>query len=195
MLTPNEWGDFLAGSFGPLALAWLVFAFFQQGKELSASVKALELQSEELRASVQQQTTQAEVATEALKLDLEKAIEMTRKEAQNYYSDIQVSMDYLSETLTHLKSEFSAAYAVTGMYESGAQAKQEDEITEFQEAIEKFREEIASMPNDLENLEKLKPLVERVSTLYGIRNALALMDRSVELRREKLQRIQSRTHL
>lgn len=30
----NQFGDFLAGAFGPLAIFWLVLGFFQQGQEL-----------------------------------------------------------------------------------------------------------------------------------------------------------------
>lgn len=45
----NELGDFLAGTFGPIAFLWLVLGFLQQGRELR-------LQAEELRNSVQQQT-------------------------------------------------------------------------------------------------------------------------------------------
>ncbi|KTB90228.1 hypothetical protein AO073_27160 [Pseudomonas syringae ICMP 11293] len=45
----NELGDFLAGTFGPVAFLWLVLGFIQQGRELR-------LQSEELMNSVQQQT-------------------------------------------------------------------------------------------------------------------------------------------
>ena len=32
----NEWGDFLAGVFGPLALLWLALGYFIQAKELRA---------------------------------------------------------------------------------------------------------------------------------------------------------------
>ena len=35
----NEWGDFLAGVFGPLALLWLVLGYFIQAKELRAQVE------------------------------------------------------------------------------------------------------------------------------------------------------------
>lgn len=47
-MDPNAIGDFLAGSFSPLAFLWLVLGFYQQGKELR-------LQSEEMRSSVAQQ--------------------------------------------------------------------------------------------------------------------------------------------
>lgn len=51
----NELGDFLAGVFGPLAIFWLILGFLQQGKELQQSTKALELQANELKNSVEQQ--------------------------------------------------------------------------------------------------------------------------------------------
>ncbi|MCE5364447.1 hypothetical protein [Pseudomonas anguilliseptica] len=51
----NEWGDFLAGSFAPMAFFWLVIGYFQQSKELRLSTEALRMQAEELRNSVEQQ--------------------------------------------------------------------------------------------------------------------------------------------
>lgn len=51
----NNIGDFLAGAFSPLAFLWLVLGFFQQGHEL-------QLQAEELRASVQEQAKMARIA-------------------------------------------------------------------------------------------------------------------------------------
>lgn len=63
-LALNNIGDFLAGVFSPLAFLWLVLGFFQQGEELQASRKALHLQAEELRQSVEQQRQMVEVARE-----------------------------------------------------------------------------------------------------------------------------------
>lgn len=54
-LEPNEFGDFLGGTFAPVAFLWLVLGFWQQGKELRNSAAALWLQMEELRNSVDQQ--------------------------------------------------------------------------------------------------------------------------------------------
>jgi len=50
----NEWGDFLAGAFGPVAFLWLVIGYLQQGKELRNSSKALQRQADELNATVEQ---------------------------------------------------------------------------------------------------------------------------------------------
>ena len=67
----NELGDFLAGAFGPLAIAWLILGFFQQGKELQQSTEALQLQAKELNNSVQQQERMAKVTSEALAFEKE----------------------------------------------------------------------------------------------------------------------------
>jgi hypothetical protein len=54
-MKPNEFGDFLAGIFGPLVLLWVVMGFLQQGAELKYSREALLLQAKELKASVEAQ--------------------------------------------------------------------------------------------------------------------------------------------
>ncbi|MAM39269.1 MAG: hypothetical protein CL949_12410, partial [Erythrobacter sp.] len=69
-MTPNEFGDLLAGVFSPLAFLWLVLGFLQQGQELQASVSALELQGEELRNSVEQQRALVEVSRAQMEADL-----------------------------------------------------------------------------------------------------------------------------
>ncbi|MEJ1462209.1 MAG: hypothetical protein RPU15_02905 [Candidatus Sedimenticola sp. (ex Thyasira tokunagai)] len=62
----NEWGDFFAGASAPLAFLWLVIGYFQQGEELGQNTKALEqqeralqLQVDELKQSVEQQNKSA----------------------------------------------------------------------------------------------------------------------------------------
>lgn len=57
-MSPNEWGDFQAGIFGPLALFWVVMGFWQQGAELRNSRDALILQAKELENSVVAQQDQ-----------------------------------------------------------------------------------------------------------------------------------------
>ena len=68
-MKPDEFADFLAGCFAPLAFLWLVLGFFQQGDELRNSVAALKLQGEELRNSVEQQRHLVEVTREQLGLE------------------------------------------------------------------------------------------------------------------------------
>lgn len=76
----NEFGDFIAGAFAPLAFFWLVRGFYQQGKglkqnsdalnmqatELEKTTQALELQVQEMRASVEQQSRLAKVYEDEL---------------------------------------------------------------------------------------------------------------------------------
>lgn len=62
----NELGDFLAGTFGPVAFLWLVLGFLQQGRELKLSSDALRLQAEELRNSVEQQTRMADATVQQI---------------------------------------------------------------------------------------------------------------------------------
>jgi hypothetical protein len=70
-MDPNEFADFLAGVFAPLAFLWLVLGFRQQGDELQNSAQALWLQGEELRNSVEQQRALVEVSREQLEAEFD----------------------------------------------------------------------------------------------------------------------------
>lgn len=65
-MKPDEFATFLSGAFAPLAFLWLVLGFRQQGDELQNSARALWLQGEELRNSVEQQRQLVEVTREQL---------------------------------------------------------------------------------------------------------------------------------
>ena len=45
----NEFGNFIAGAFAPLAFFWLVRGFYQQGKGLEQNSEALRMQAVELQ--------------------------------------------------------------------------------------------------------------------------------------------------
>ena len=77
-MTPNEWGDFFAGVFAPLAFLWLVLGYLQQGEELRLSSEALRLQAEELRNSVEQQRALVEVSRQQVESERE-ALAFERK--------------------------------------------------------------------------------------------------------------------
>ncbi len=79
-LDPNEWGDFLAGVFAPLAFLWLVLGFFQQGEELRHSGRALWMQGRELQHSVEQQKELVAVTREQLTFESQR-LEHERLEA------------------------------------------------------------------------------------------------------------------
>ena len=73
----NEFADFLSGIFGPLTFFWLILGYMQQQKELQQNTKALEMQAEELKHSVEQhkelvKTTQLQVETDRQSLEFEK---------------------------------------------------------------------------------------------------------------------------
>jgi hypothetical protein len=84
-MSPNEFGDLLAGISSPLAFFWLVFGFLQQGQELQASVGALELQSKELNDSVKQQKALAALSAERLQNEINRQ----RREEQGAESSAQ----------------------------------------------------------------------------------------------------------
>lgn len=78
----NEIGDFFAGIFAPLAFFWLVRGFYQQSKgleqnsealriqaeELTKSTETLELQVQEMKLALVQQTALAETTKQDLEL-------------------------------------------------------------------------------------------------------------------------------
>lgn len=82
VLEPNAWGDFMAGTLGPVALFWLVLGYFQQGTELQNSIATLKLQASELNSSVSQQRRLAE-ATQA----------QLRQEKEHFEQQIQFSLE------------------------------------------------------------------------------------------------------
>jgi hypothetical protein len=71
-MQPNAWGDFLAGSFSPLAFFWLVLGHFQQRHELQQNTDALRLQADELKRSVEQQQFLVEATRDQVKAERER---------------------------------------------------------------------------------------------------------------------------
>jgi hypothetical protein len=71
----NEFGDFLAGAFSPVAFLWLVLGFIQQQKELQQNTEALKLQADELKNSVDQYKEMVAIAREQLLADSNLIIE------------------------------------------------------------------------------------------------------------------------
>lgn len=70
----NELGDFLAGVVGPLAILWLVLGFLQQGEELRQNTRALQMQADELKRSVEQHKELVETEKAVLELQSRKSI-------------------------------------------------------------------------------------------------------------------------
>ncbi|EPM4252826.1 hypothetical protein ACTLOY_001269 [Enterobacter hormaechei] len=87
MTSWNEFGDFLAGAFSPVAFLWLVLGYLQQQKELQQNTKALELQALELKNSVDQYREMVSVAREQLLSDREN-LETSKRERERQYKPI-----------------------------------------------------------------------------------------------------------
>ncbi|GEM_PF-5962857 len=73
-MKPNEFGDFMAGAFGPLALFWLVCGYLQQGQELRQSTEVLRSQATELQLSVRHQEQMAETARSQFNLENQRVV-------------------------------------------------------------------------------------------------------------------------
>lgn len=81
-LALNEWGDFLAGAFAPLAFLWLVIGYMQQGEELQHSTDALRLQAQELQNSVIQQRDLVDVSRLQLESERKASAMVQRSQAE-----------------------------------------------------------------------------------------------------------------
>lgn len=80
VMQPNNLGDFLSGSFSPLAFAWLVLGFIQQGIELRQNSTALLLQAEELRTAAMHAGAMVELQRKDFELRIQE-LEEARKKA------------------------------------------------------------------------------------------------------------------
>ena len=58
----SNWGEFIGGSAGILALIWLVIGYYQQSEELRLNTDALKAQQEELKQQVEATTELAKHA-------------------------------------------------------------------------------------------------------------------------------------
>lgn len=87
----NEFGDFLAGAFSPLAFLWLILGYLQQQKELQQNTRALEIQAQELKNSVDQYKEMVEVARDQLESDKLKTLQQNEKAELENKPDISFS--------------------------------------------------------------------------------------------------------
>lgn len=116
----NEFGDFLAGVFGPLMLFWLILGYIQQQKELRQNTNALELQAEELKKSVEQHKELVATTREQLQADL-KTLELEQiKELRAAHPSFSiVSASWRSRTGKQMKYEIellNSGEAVTSVW-------------------------------------------------------------------------------
>lgn len=78
-MQPNNLGDFLAGAFSPMAFAWLVLGFIQQGIELRQNSAALILQTEELRSASTHAGAMVELQRKEFELRIQELEEVRQK--------------------------------------------------------------------------------------------------------------------
>ena len=78
-MPPNNIGDFFAGAFSPMAFAWLVLGFIQQGIELRQNSAALILQAEELRAAATHAGAMVELQRKEFELRIQELEEARQK--------------------------------------------------------------------------------------------------------------------
>ena len=108
----NEWGDVFAGFVAPLAFFWFVLSFLQQSEELKQNTKALELQSEELRSSVEHQRAMVEVT----RLQVENELEASRQEKARVRHAAQPKFVFLGSGGMHTQGnhQYSLRYQNVG---------------------------------------------------------------------------------
>lgn len=74
-LTSNEWGDWAAGTFAPIAFLWLVLGYLQQGEELKQNTAALHQQEQALKAQVAELAASVQAQSSLAKATQQQVIE------------------------------------------------------------------------------------------------------------------------
>jgi len=90
----NEWGDFLAGVFAPLAFLWFVFGYFRHGDEIVLQQQEIRNQVAETARLAKHSETQAE-ATETL-ATLAKAAQVREELARARAEQPQLSVSLVN---------------------------------------------------------------------------------------------------
>ena len=95
----NDWGDFLGGTFGTVALFWLILGYMLQKQELQQNTKALELQAEELKNTVEEYKHMLEVNKQQFLL-YKKELDILN--SPNLITDLTYSYHYDQEHMLSL---------------------------------------------------------------------------------------------
>jgi len=189
-MAPNAWGDFLAGTLGPLALFWLVLGFFQQGQELKNSVEALKLQTEELRNSVEQQSSLSESTHAMLRLESDKIVTEARRIGYFTYSDITRQASTVPQLIEELTDGGRAAFAARGQLQSGAVTQWVETLEGISERIRKIAQETVDIGNLLRKETDAETLLDKSAELHDLRNRLTIEQATLEGFKEKLKIMQ-----
>ncbi len=104
----NEFGDFFAGVFGPLMLFWLILGYVQQQKELQQNTKALELQADELKKSVEQHKELVKATKEQVQTDIKALeIEQLRHQMEGHPNFTITSAGWSSSSGTNIQFDIN----------------------------------------------------------------------------------------
>jgi hypothetical protein len=142
-MKPNEWGDFLAGVFAPLAFLWLVLGYFQQGDELRLNTEALKLQAEELRHQVAE--TKALVRESARSAEHQEAqFELLSQKALPRFEELKVQRwaanypheEFRTAVWIHAKNVGSTVTSLMTFVQDAEGAEAKDESVEPASMVE-----------------------------------------------------------
>lgn len=137
----NMLGDFLGGSFGPLAFLWLVLGFFQQGEELRHSVQALSLQAEELRESVKAQRDSA--LANGNQFDL-----LSKQRSEGIWLETRKSLYDINNAIVEIEELRPKALESRRAFMSGKGALRSGAMLEFELKTKQWSLEIGEIISD-----------------------------------------------
>ncbi|MDW3222656.1 MAG: hypothetical protein R8G34_07155 [Paracoccaceae bacterium] len=178
-LEPNAWGDFLAGSLGLLALFWLILGYFQQGDELRNSVRALEQQSKELSASVQQQRDLVKSNENAAKLEIQRFLGSLEIEAAKLQDNMRFDARLLPSLLSDYDSNGRAHLTFSHGVKSGAVEQHDNEVAELTKEITKILENTETL-QDIPIPNEQDQLIRILRVLHTKQTEAAEMRKSLE---------------
>ncbi|PVE25417.1 hypothetical protein DC522_05850 [Microvirga sp. KLBC 81] len=141
-LTLNEIGDFLAGSFAPLAFLWFFVSTWLQREELKETRQVLADQQKELRTAAKESAEQTAIMQRQLQTAQEREVFEEHRLRLYYLAKYILSNSGLS--FTYWKDGDAQAQQIINPI-SNFEFEQSDEAVDF--VLTRFRDTINSIPN------------------------------------------------
>lgn len=182
-LAANEWGDFLAGAFAPVAFLWLAGAVYIQSQELSAQRAELKLTREEMRQQRGVMAQQAEEAKNQAEFIGTQTRILERQEKSAQRADEIRRFDQLLNDLSDLISLRFSEQAIVSGFSSSDQSRRfaiykGRSEWDRERHIHKFSELLSRGPSNM----GLEPPYRANGTLLGLlEHAVALANDAVTL--------------
>lgn len=103
----NDWGDFLGGTFGSVALFWLILGYMFQKQELHQNTEMLKLQAEEIKNTVDEYKQMVEINKKQLMLLTDPKVKtkilsrgpITINAGGNYFIEYQITIENLGGSI------------------------------------------------------------------------------------------------